>query len=134
MYSKEETEQMVLYLDGFRRDIGVVSVVVNLTFLPCPVGFVQSGDECVCEDRLQRCTDQCIIGDKDNYFTKKSGSVYWIGYSNDSDLGVGLVLYPICPVNYCSSFEMNCSLTDLSIQCAHNHSVILCGSFTKNYI
>ena len=103
-----------------------------MTFLPCPVGFVQSGDECVCEDRLQRYTDQCTIGDDDDYFTKKSVSIYWIGYSNDSDLGVGLVLYPICPVKYCSSFEMNCSLTDLNIQCARNRSGMLCGSCTKN--
>ena len=64
MYSTEQVEQLVLYPDEACRDTGLAQAIVNVTFLPCPDGFVQSGDQCVCEKRLQTYTDQCIVGDE----------------------------------------------------------------------
>ena len=133
MYSTEQVEQLVLYPDEACRDTGLAQAIVNVTFLPCPDGSVQSGDQCVCEKRLQTYTDQCIVGDEKNYITKKPDSRFWIGYSNDSKLKAGLILCHSCPIDYCKSVEVNISVTNVDAQCSYNHGGLICGSCAKNY-
>ena len=130
MYSNGNTEQLVLYPDAQCRDTGLARAVVNVTFETCPHGFVVSDGECVCERRLLKYTNQCVIGDYNNYII---GSRVWIGYSNDITLGVGLILCSSCPADYCKTDEVNISFTDLDIQCAYNHSGLLCGSCAENH-
>ena len=68
-----------------------------------------------------------------SYISKKSDTGSWIGYSETSALGVGLILCKSCPASYCRTDEVNISFTDLDIQCAYNHSGLLCGSCAENY-
>ena len=133
MYSTEQVEQLVLYPDEACRDTGLAQAIVNVTFLPCPYGFVQSGDQCVCEKRLQTYTDQCIVGDEKDYITKKPDSRFWIGYSNNSGLKAGLILCHSCPIDYCKNVEVNISVTNVDAQCSYKHGGLLCGSCAKNY-
>ena len=133
MYSTEEQELLVIYPDETCRDTGLAKAVINVTFLPCPAGFSQSDDECICDERLQKYTDQCIIGDERNYIFRTSSSRFWVGYSNETTFGVGLILYRSCPVGYCKTSDVNISLTDIDTQCAFNHSGLLCGSCGKDY-
>ena len=97
MYSTEDTEQLVLYPDKTCRDTGFAVVTVNVTFEDCPVGFMLSGDQCSCDNRLQKFTNQCIVGDHNHYITREFDSRFWIGYSTRSTLGIGLILYRSCP-------------------------------------
>ena len=135
MYSTQDNELLTIYPDKSCRDLGLAAALVNVTFLQCPRGFAISGDQCVCEERLQKYADQteCVIGDDDNYITKKPGSRFWIGYSNDSALGEGLILYRSCPADYCKTNGVNISFNDLDIQCAYNHIGLLCGSCAENH-
>ena len=52
MYSIGNNEELTLYPDGPCRDIGQSKAVVNVTLLPCPHGFIESYDECICEEEL----------------------------------------------------------------------------------
>ena len=132
MYSDNVTEQLVLYPDAPCRDTGLARAVIKVTFEICPPGFVVLDGECICERRLRKYTDRCIIGDNDTYI-EKNGSRLWVGYSNESTHGVGLILCKSCPADYCKTEEVNISFTDLDIQCAYKHSGLLCGSCAENY-
>ena len=134
MYSTQENERLTIYPDESCRDTGLAAAVINVTFLPCPTGTVQSGDECVCEPRLQKYTNECIFGDKENYqITRKSSDRFWIGFSNNRKYGKGLILCKSCPPDYCQTDDVNISLADLDVQCAFNHSGLLCGSCVQNH-
>ena len=110
MYSTEQVEQLVLYPDEDCRDTGLAQAIVNVTFLPCPDGFVQSGDQCVCENRH---TPINVLGVmKKNYVIKRPNSRFWIGYSNDSTLKAGLILCHSCPIDYCKNVEVNIIICD----------------------
>ena len=74
-YSTEEQEELKLYPEGGScHDIGLAQAIINVTFLPCPDAFVQSNDECVCEERLQIYNAECTIFDDEIYITRKAGS------------------------------------------------------------
>ena len=128
MYPTKDTEQLVLFPDKTCRDTGFAVVKVNVTFDDCPVGFMLSGDQCSCDNRLQKFTNQCIVGDHNHYITREFDSRFWIGYLTRSTLGIGLILYRSCPPDYCKTYDINISFTDLDNQCAFNHSGLLCGS------
>ena len=133
MYSTEEREQLVLYPDGPCKDLGLARAEINITFLDCPTGFERSIDRCICEKRLQKYTDHCTVENDKSYISKKSDSGFWIGYSETIALGVGLILCTSCPASYCRTDEVKISLTDSDIQCAYNHSGMLCGSCAENH-
>ena len=133
MYSTEEQEQLILYPNFTCRDTGLATVVIDVTFLPCPDAFNPSGDDCVCEDRLQMYNVECKIYDEENYITRKADSKVWVSalYSNESY--AGLILYQSCPFNYCKTEAVNISLSELDIQCDFNRSGMLCGACATNY-
>ena len=133
MYSTEITAHLVIYPDKTCRDTGLAVVTVDVTFEDCPIGFVFSGDQCICEERLWKYTDQCIIGDDKNYISRKSNDRFWVGFSSNQKLGIGLILCKSCPPDYCKTDQVNVSVTSLNMQCAFNHSGLLCGSCATNY-
>ena len=137
MYSTQENERLTIYPDKSCRDTGLAAAVINVTFLLCPTGLVQSGDGCVCEPRLQKYTNQCIFGEEENYQIKrKSSNRFWVGVSNNIKYGEGLILCQSCPTDhdYCQTDDVNISLADLDVQCAFNHSGLLCGFCAQNHI
>lgn len=69
LFSTASHEQLVLYPDGPCRDSELSRAVIDVTLKPCPDAFAESGDHCVCEERLQVYAS-CIIAD-DNYNNKK---------------------------------------------------------------
>ena len=132
LYSVKAFEELTLYPDGPCRDVGFARAVVNVTFRSCPVGFMQSGGVCVCEERLQKYHANCTI-DVDNSIIRSSKSHFWIGtvYKNDSFRG--LILYRSCPVDYCRTGNVAISLQDLNSQCDHMRAGVLCGSCQTNH-
>ena len=69
VHSNESHEQVVLYPDGPCRDTGAARVVIDVTILPCPYGFTQSGEICACENKLHDYPVNCTIADTP-YLTK----------------------------------------------------------------
>ena len=101
VYSSESYEQVVLYPDAPCRDNGAARLIINVTLLPCPDGFTQSGEICTCEDRLHDCPVNCTIADTP-LLTKIAGLDFWMDVSYYVNTTYqGLVLCKSCPAEYC---------------------------------
>ncbi len=66
-----------MYPDGPCRESGLAGLIVHLTLLACPNGFNESGDHCVCEERLQEYAN-CFIDDS-IYIIRKPNVRFWMG-------------------------------------------------------
>ena len=131
LFSNELSLPFVLYPDGPCRDVGISRCVVQVTFLPCPDGFMFSGIQCVCEERLQPYTTNCNVSD--NSIERRENN-FWMKalYSNGTYQGL-LIHSSRCPFDYCVNTPATLTLTDLDAQCDHNRSGTLCGSCIHNF-
>ena len=134
LYSTKPQDELILYIDGGTcSDVGMAQVVIDVNFLSCPDGLTLSGDQCVCEERLNSYSAVCTIFDDDIYITRKAGSKFWLGALYSNKTYEGLILSKVCPVEYCKTSSVNISLNQLDAQCDHNHSGLLCGGCAANY-
>ena len=130
----KDYEELILYPDGPCRDEGYARAVINVIFWSCPVGFMQSGGKCVCEERLQKymyhanCTISIEIS-----IMRSAESHLWIGTLYKNDSFQGLILYESCPRDYCRSGNVAVSLQDPNSQCDHMRAGVLCGSCLTNH-
>ncbi len=104
-----------------------------MTFLPCPDAFTLSGDECVCEERLQAYNADCTISDDEIYITRKVESTFWVNASYSNETYQGIISYSTCPTGYCKMESVNFSLIQPDFQCNQNRSGMLCGACAANY-
>ena len=132
LYSTQEHETIILYPDGPCRDTGRARAVISVALLQCPSAFALSGQECICEERLQFYEAECIIDDS-VYIRKKSSSKFWMGTLNSNGSYAGLILYKTCPTDYCKSDAVNITLDNLDAQCNANRGGLLCGSCKANH-
>ena len=132
MYSAAEGEELTLYPDGPCHDTGLAKAVVNVTLLPCPDGFVQSGEECVCEDRLKEHDAACII-DGGIHIVREAGATFWLNGSYANNSYQGLILHENCPVGYCKDVALHLTLENPDVQCANDRGGMLCGACAANY-
>ncbi len=133
VYSTVSHEQLVLYADGPCRDNELARVLIDVTLLPCPDAFTESGDSCVCEERLQ---EHAICGIEGGiYIKKKSGSKFWMSaFYDENSTYRGLILYNTCPKEYCrTDGTVRWTLDSLNNQCDLNRSGVLCGACATNY-
>ena len=93
----------------------------------CPLGFniSKSAKACVCGSRLERYTNNCTIINGLGKINRDSSQHFWIGYDHQSD---GLILHPLCPVDYCVSTPVIFTLNNTDTLCTHNRSGLLCGA------
>ena len=99
----------------------------------CPIGFSQSNDECICEQRLMKYTTNCTI-DEDISIIRNSGSTFWINASYyDNGTYHGLLLSKACPAEYCKTETIAISLDNPDTQCTLNDSGVLCGACATNH-
>ena len=134
LYSNSDHGKLVLYPNGPCRDTGLAKIVVQVTFLPCPDGFRQNDEECVCDERLEEYDAQCIIGKENHFIKRKETDTFWMSMlksANDSYLG--LILYHSCPADYCTSDTVDIPLDNLDTQCASHRTGVLCGQCSDNY-
>ena len=106
----------------FPKQILEFPVYVNVTLLPCPLGFQLRGSpgKCDCSDLLESLPHvQCDIQDQ----TITRGGLVWIGVEKDNN--ETLVTSEYCPLNYCKSERVH--LGEYDSQCNYNHSGTLCG-------
>ena len=104
-------------------------VYVNISILPCPVGFMLTSDspfKCDCNQLLQQIPGvHCNI----QHQTFGRSGLVWVGMISNDNTTIGIIAASqYCPLNYCNSFDRNVSLTKSDTQCSHNHSGILCGA------
>ena len=98
----------------FPKEIYHYPLYINITFRSCPTGFSLTAlppFKCDCNDVLKQIPEvKCIIH---NQVISRVGSV-WVGkYHNES-----VAVSNYCPLNYCSSDEMNITLIDVYRLCS----------------
>ncbi len=103
----------------------VFPVYINIILLPCPLGFMLSGEppRCTCDPLLQ---DNHISCDLTTETVQRSGTV-WVNASFHNYSSNGVIVNKYCPNDYCKPKAVNVNLEYPDTQCAFSHSGILCG-------
>ena len=131
VYSTSEHEELVLYSDGPCHETGLASAVIHVTLKPCPDAFSLHNEQCGCEERLLGLAN-CTVGEEP-YITI-DGSTLWInGTYTENGSYQGLILFDSCPKQNCKTEAVRVSLDDPDVQCALNHSGVLCGACAANH-
>ena len=127
-FAEGTTQEMTLYAEGPCPPSEKNSLYVYVEILPCPPGFQLSQTQpvCVCNKRLQRFTNTCVIDSK--RISRPQFAEFWVGYDSDS----GLILHPHCPLDYCLSEEIHLIVEDSDKQCNYNRNGLLCGRCSQN--
>ena len=109
-------------------------VYVNVTIQQCPLGFKLSDDppyKCICHNKLvENGINNCTIANH-------TGKVYrmgnvWVSASFRGNESYDIVVDRYCPYNYCRDENIPIDLQYPDIQCAFNHSGVLCGGCPDN--
>ena len=119
----QSTVKLYLTIQGVTQRVGSEEPpsIVNVTILPCPLGFTEVGDPplCGCMPHLSLAGVVCDI----NTQTHQCPPGMWIGnFSGD------IVTHPHCPFDYCRPGQSNVSLTSQHDQCQYSHRGVLCGA------
>ena len=131
IFSSELSLPFVLYPDGPCLDVGIARRVVQVTFLPCPDGFMLSGVECICEERLHPYTTNCNVSDSS---IQRKENNFWMKAIYSNGTYQGLIIHPSrCPFDYCVNTPVEITLQRIDAQCAHNRSGTLCGACIHNF-
>ena len=106
-------------------------VYINITLLPCPLGFMlhSSQHRCVCHSQLEEQSITCNISDQTVHYRKSM----WLNASFVGNTTNGYIIHRYCPFDYCKYEEMSINLENPDAQCAFNHSDILCGGCKKGF-
>ena len=132
VFSLSESIQLELYADGPCSTVGdKMAVILNIS-KTCPSGFNRSKTKrsCICEQRIQKYTNQCNITDGLGKITRDSNRHFWIGFNEQYG---EVILNPHCPFDYCVTQTVEFPLNNTDLQCAYNRSGPLCGACKKNY-
>ena len=109
------------------QEFARLPVYLNMTLLPCPLGFMLSSKpaECICHTTLQQYHNiTCTI---DNQSVHRSGT-FWLNASFNGNYSDGAIVHKHCPFGYCNPAELDVDLRYPDTQCAFNHSGTLCGA------
>ena len=147
IYSKNSTEDLILYAKGPCKNATRSRKTIKIHFLNCrcPIGFspnqsMVSSCSCKCDPRLQQYITNC---NSSTHTLERDGN-FWITYilrnvSNTSEGGDYLV-YPNCPFDYCVQphskkvqINLNNTIDGSDTQCANNRSGLLCGACQPNF-
>ena len=119
----QPTVQLHLTVQGVTQAVSSeeLPATVNVTILPCPLGFTEVGDppQCGCMPHLSLAGVLCDI----DTLTHQCPTGMWIGnFSGD------IVTHPHCPFDYCRPGQPNVSLTSQHDQCQYSRRGVLCGA------
>ena len=101
------------------------TVDVNISIMPCPVGFQNVKNRCVCDNRLNKTFDGITCDIKSN--SKVLKHLGWFSYYDGY-----LKAHQNSPLNYCSN-RKNISANNFDSQCENNHEGILCSKCVTNH-
>ena len=113
--------ELALYPSGPCEKEGKL-LAISIEILPCPLGFQQAEQACVCDTRLKDLTDVCDIDNQ--AILRPRGSEFWVGVDSNSQ---ELIIHPQCPFDYCTQDEQVVKIDDSDIQCNYNRTGMLCG-------
>ena len=110
----------------------IIPLIVNITLLKCPVGFIMLGDPpgCHCHPVLAAANIKCTINGLTGYHTWNSS--VWL-QAKESVTVRTFFLGTHCPLQYCTSQNIMVNLRNPDAQCDFNRAGVLCGSCKENY-
>ena len=119
-YNKFEPEYTII-----TKEIYEYPIYINVTLLPCPLGFqLSEANRCDCVQLLQTLPGvECHIQQE---MISRSGLV-WVGVTHNGTVATSAY----CPSDYCRKEKWNTSLSNPNTQCNSNRAGILCGSCEK---
>ena len=137
-FSNNETEELILFIDGPCRDAPDCQCKVKLEVVcpHCPVGFElkdgEEGCQCDCDSKLKSFISECslptqtIMRKKNCWIT----NITTVENTNSSDYQY--LIYPHCPLDYChpasAGLAINLNIPNGSdAQCANGRSGLMCG-------
>ena len=98
-----------------------MSINVNLTILPCPLGLMVASGDCVCSNDISHISGlSCNISWMPHPIQRSGNN--WISYQDNC-----IIAYTGCPFDYCNTSSVKINLNQSDLQCNHNRSGILCG-------
>ena len=99
------------------------SLMINVTFLPCPVGLTLSSKACQCNNVIESINGtQCSI-DWMPHPIRRSGN-NWLSYNQQYNCTVA---HKNCPFDYCNTSAVYLNLTHPDLQCTNGRSGTFCG-------
>ena len=126
IFTASTSATLTLHPEGHCERSHFSSITVHMTIVPCSIGFEKRDDRCVCERRLSDYFNITIC-DIDTNSIKKTGFI-WLRYDE-----MYLKGHTNCPLDYCQSTADYISLEFPDMQCANNHSGIICGACRDNF-
>ncbi len=102
-------------------------VFVRITILPCPLGQSlanETFEQCKCQPELRKFAKSCTVINSIGVLYRNGTN--WIGthlFNNTTTI----LANKYCPFGYCKSEPLEVNLSYPDIQCALNHSGVLCG-------
>ena len=97
--------------------------IFYVTKLPCPAGFLDTGEECVCHPQLVNfgvlsCNidNQTILRPANSWISATPNNKSYIYH-----------ISPYCPFHYCNPLSLHLNLSNPDSQCQFNRSGALCG-------
>ena len=106
---------------------GSIQMIINISMMPCPVGFSISHGICTCDSFItnQKIANVCNIDTTS--ITISSGK--WLGYIQNHSYGFASV----CPTGYCNSDLTDIDMTQKDYICHPNRRGTLCGDCVEGY-
>ena len=128
VFSQEDVS-LELYPDGPCSTVSAKLFLKLSISQSCPPGFSleNSSMSCVCDQTLQKYTNNCNITNGLGRITRESDDTFWAGYDGT------LTVHPQCPIDNCVSHAVNFPLNNTDMQCAYNRSGMLCGACKDEY-
>ena len=112
---------------------------LNITLLPCPIGFYNINNNCVCDPYLTQhdIATTCDIDTTSIAITDGT----WLGHvviddsllpstsANNGTFGYA----PVCPTGYCTQGRTRVDMTQLYSLCRGHRTAVLCGACDEGY-
>ena len=99
------------------------SLMVNVTFLQCPVGLTLSSKACQCNNAIESINGTQCSSDWMPHPIRRSGN-NWLSYNQHYNCTVA---HENCPFDYCNTSAVYLNLTHPDLQCTNGRSGTLCG-------
>ena len=109
-------------------------VMIDIPLDNCPTGFTLTTTPpyiCTCHPTLEdNGITVCVISNHTGW-VYRSGTV-WVSASSSENGTNTFVVHQYCPYDYCKPENISVDLKFPDIQCAFNHSGVLCGGCYRN--
>ena len=105
-------------------------LVINVTLLPCPLGFLFQNHSCNnCNPTLIQHNISCDISTQ----TIERNSPLWVTAIALNTTHHGVIVHEHCPFDYCKPKTVQLNLQHPDKQCAFHRSAILCGKCQHSF-